>query len=302
MTRHWFILGPTASGKSAVARELARQTGGVVANLDAFQVYGGLDIGTAKPTLGERADVPHTLFDLAGPCDDYSVAEHLRHAAEFLSREKRPVIWVGGTGLYYRALTRGLAEAPATEPGVRAELDSLDLETLREEILRVDPVWAAGADLSNPRRIVRALAVFRQTGRPLSAWQADPVRALVPEGRACLLLRSAESLHERIAARVRAMWEAGWPDEVRRLLEIPGWEGSSSSHALGYAEVAAWCRNGGDSKDVRDQIVTRTRQYARRQLTWLRRENNLECIELDERSDPPSIARTLVRDLPPACP
>lgn len=298
-----FILGPTATGKSAVALALARELGGVVCNLDAFQVYRGLDIGTGKPPVEERDGLPHELFDLAGPCDPFSVADYLRHASGVLDRYRgrnRPLIWVGGTGLYYRALRRGLTEAPATDPGVLQELESRPLAELQEEIRRVDPAWAGGADLANARRVLRALAVFRQTGRPISEWHRDPVSPLVPDGTAYLLQAAPGLLRERIAGRVAAMWEAGWPGEVRQLQQLPGWEGSSSSRALGYPEVAAWCGSGeGEgSAGVRERIVTRTWQYARRQLTWFRGEPNLKAIEIDERTDSCLIARSLRRTLP----
>lgn len=300
-----FILGPTATGKSSVALALARELGGVVCNLDAFQVYRGLDIGTGKPTLAEQGGLPHELFDLAGPCDPFSVADYLRHASGVLDKYRntaKPLVWVGGTGLYYRALRCGLSEAPASDPEVLQALEARPLAELQEEIRRVDPEWAGGADLANPRRVLRALAVFRQTGRPISAWHRDPVRPLVPEGTAWLLQAVPGWLRGRIAARVSTMWEAGWSGEVRRLLQLPGWEASPSQRALGYAEVAAWCGGGGVGEEgaalVRERIVTRTWQYARRQLTWFRREPNLNCIEIDERSDSYLIARSLRRTLP----
>lgn len=283
-----FLLGPTASGKSALALALAREWGGVVCNLDAFQVYRGLDIGTGKPSAEERSGLPHELFDLAGPCDPFSVADFLTHAGEVLERHGpsgRPLIWAGGTGLYYRALRSGLTGAPATDPAILRELELSPPAELQEEIRRVDPEWAATADLANPRRILRALAVFRQTGRPLSAWHRDPVTALVPEARAVLLQQPADALRDRIRLRVETMWDQGWPEEVRGLMELPDWPGCSASRAIGYSEVAEWCLRGGDAGAVRQQIALRTWQYARRQLTWFRRETKLEVIEIDDRSD-----------------
>lgn len=300
-----FILGPTATGKSSAASALAREVGGVVCNLDAFQVYRGLDIGTGKPVEEERGGSPHELFDLAGPCDPFSVADYLRHASGVLDKYRdtgRTLVWVGGTGLYYRALRLGLSEAPASDPEVLRELEAMPLAELQEEIRRADPEWAGGADLANPRRVLRALAVFRQTGRPISAWHRDPVRPLVPDAAAFLLQAEPGLLRQRISARVDAMWEAGWPGEVRRLMQLPGWEESTSARALGYPEVAAWCGTGGGAEDdaarVRGRIATRTWQYARRQLTWFRREPKLLPIEIDERSDSSLIARTLRRTLP----
>jgi tRNA dimethylallyltransferase len=292
----FFILGPTAAGKSSVALALARELGGVVCNLDAFQIYRGVDRGTGKPSTDERTQLPHELFDLAGTCGDFSVADYLREAALVVEKYRasgRPLIWVGGTGLYYRALRCGLSAAPATDPLVLAEWETRTLSELQSEIRRVDPAWAATADLSNPRRILRALAVYHQSGRPLSEWHRDPVEALVPEAAAYVLQVSPDRLRKKMAARVESMWQAGWPEEVRELVKITGWEGCSASRALGYAEVADWLLRGGDAAETRDRIVTLTWQYARRQLTWFRREPKLHVIEIDERSDPSLVARTL---------
>ncbi len=292
----FFILGPTAAGKSSVALALARELGGVVCNIDAFQIYRGVDRGTGKPSIDERTELPHELFDLAGTCENFSVADYLQEAAGVVEKYResgRPLVWVGGTGLYYRALRCGLSAAPATDPLVLAEWESRTLSELQIEIHRVDPDWAAGADLSNPRRILRALAVYHQSGRPLSEWHRDPVEALVPEASAYLLHVAPDLLRKKIAARVEAMWQAGWPEEVRELLKISGWEGCSASRALGYGEVADWFLRGGDAAETRDRIVTLSWQYARRQLTWFRREPKLQLIEIDERSDPSLVARKL---------
>lgn len=299
MTRDCFILGPTASGKSALAFELARAGGGVVCNMDAFQVYRGLDIGTGKPSVMERDQVPHALFDLAGPCDPFSVADYLRAAeAVIAAAGGRPLIWVGGTGLYCRMLRSGLAPAPPSDPAVVRALEAMDADARVEEIRRVDPAWAEAADLANPRRVIRALAVFRQSGRPLSAWHREPVQALVPEGEMLVLQMPPERLRSRIVSRVAAMWAAGWPEEVRRLGELPGWEASPSFRALGYPEVLDWLRRGGDASAVREVIALRTWQYARRQLTWLRREPRMHAIEIDERFDPQRAAQALLRKIP----
>lgn len=294
MVRHVFILGATSAGKSALALALAERTAGCVANMDAFQVYRGLDVGTGKASAEERSRVEHALLDLAGPLDEFSVANYLQAAQAWLAaRQRGVVIWAGGTGLYYRSLRRGLAPAPASDPELVAELESWTPEARIAEVKRVDPEWASGADLANPRRVIRALAVFRQTGRPLSAWQKDAVQALVPEGTAWMLQMSPERLRRRIEQRVEAMWASGWPEEVRKLAELPGWEQVPAARALGYSEVLQWLRRGGDAASVRAAIVQRTWQYARRQLTWFRREPNIKIIEIDESFDPQVAAEAL---------
>lgn len=289
-----FLVGPTASGKSGLAVELAGVVGGVVANLDAFQVYRGMDIGTGKPTVEERGEAPHVLYDLADPLEAFSVADYLKAAAA-LAEEKRPVIWTGGTGLYYRLLRRGLTPAPASDPVVVAALEAMPDEARVEEIRRVDPEWAERADLANPRRVIRALAVFRQTGRPLSVWHREPLRPLVTEGRAFFLRLRPELLRRRITARVGEMWGRGWPEEVRRLAGLRGWESAPSFRALGYAEVLDWVRQGGSVEACQNRIALRTWQYARRQLTWFRREHNLEEIFVDESFAVAAAARAILR-------
>jgi tRNA dimethylallyltransferase len=303
MSIHHFILGPTASGKSALALELAELCGGVVCNMDAFQVYRGLDIGTGKPGADDRARVPHELFDIVDPLEAFSVADYL-HVAEkvILAHPDRPLIWVGGTGLYYRTLRSGLAPAPATDPSVLAGLEAMPAKARVAEIQRVDPVWAASADLANPRRVIRALAVFRQTGRPLSAWHQQPVRPLLEQGRAWLLELQPGSLRARIDQRVETMWEGGWPEEVARLALETTWAQAPSARALGYLDILQWQREGGDPAAVRQRVATRTWQYARRQLTWFRRERNLLPIKLNDPFDSPSVAREILRTSVPALP
>lgn len=291
---NWFVIGPTAAGKSGLALELARLSGGVVVNMDAFQVYRGMDIGTGKPTARERAEIPHLLYDLAEPAGVFSVAHYLEAAAGVVG-DARPKVWVGGTGLYFRMLRSGLAPAPPSDPAVVAELEAMPAAARVEEVRRVDPEWAARADLANPRRVIRALAVFRQSGRPLSEWHRQPVRPLVAQGRVLLLRVSAEVLRRRIAARIEAMWRAGWPEEVRTLAAVPGWESSPAFRAIGYAQVLDWVRSGGDEAACRQAIARATWQYARRQLTWFRREVINEVITADECFDMTGAARELLR-------
>lgn len=275
---HFFIVGPTASGKSGLALQLAEQTGSEICSMDAFQVYRNLDIGTGKVSREEQARVPHHLLDLVDPTTAFTVADYLEQARSVLEDcrlRRKNLVWVGGTGLYYRALRRGLSPVPASDPEVVRELESRGLDWMREEIRNVDPEWAAGADLDNPRRVVRALAVFRATGRTLSSWHREKVQGLVPEGRGIYICPQRETLREAISRRVSAMWQQGWCGEVQALMQEPSWGESQSAKAIGYGAVRQFLETEGIEADTLASICTETWQYARRQNTWFRSEPGL---------------------------
>lgn len=284
-----FLIGATASGKSAVGMQLARQLGGEIFCMDAFQVYKELEIGTGKPTVAERREVPHYLLDLAEPLEPFNVARYLECAEEALKGLNDPSriqIWVGGTGFYFRALRDGLAPAPETEPEVLKELEDWSLERLQRTVNELDPAWAAEADLNNHRRIQRALAVVLQTGRPLSDWHSEPRNPLLKSGIAFYLHYPLDDLRIKIRKRVNEMWEAGWPQEVEALMKDPEWLRSQSAGALGYREVASYLQQLNSSSgslvmtkdEVIEQICLQTAQYARRQNTWFRKEKTLNTI------------------------
>ena len=263
--------------------EVARQTGAEICSLDAFQVYRGLDIGTAKPSRMARKEIGHHLLDLVEPEEGFTAADYLRQAGEVLQnlqKRSQRAIWVGGTGLYHKVLTEGLARAPGTDLKVASELEAMPTGKMAEEIRRVDPEWSEKADLQNRRRIVRALAVWRQTGRKMSSWQQEetvagplagvPTFALVPD---------LDALAAVIRARVAGMIQDGWAEEVKRLRERPGWRGCPGGRAIGYREVELWVTGKMRKEEACDRIVAATRAYAKRQLTWLKRVPNLEVIE-----------------------
>jgi tRNA dimethylallyltransferase len=275
-----FIVGPTATGKSSLALDLARRCGGVICSVDAFQVYRQLSIGTGKATVAEQQMVPHHLIDLCGPLEKFSVADYLSAAARTLTAipENQPQIWVGGTGLYVRALREGLTKAPESNPELVKELSASPLAALQDEIRRLDPAWCETADLQNPRRIIRALAVARETGKPLSAWQQDRSEALLPTARGAVILPERELNRALIARRVLQMWEAGWSDEVKALLAIDGWRESQSAKALGYLLIADYLEGKLGKRDCIGKIITLTGQYAKRQETWFKSEEKFEII------------------------
>lgn len=286
----WQILlgGPTATGKSALALNLARETGAEIVSIDAFQVYRGLDIGTGKPTPEEIVQTPHHLIDIAGPMESFSVADYLKKAGEVMrDLEARNVssIWVGGTGLYFRALRQGITEAPGTPADLMESLGKIPLPELVEEVRRVDPEWARTADLANPRRVQRAVAVFRITGIPLSEWHARKTAPLLPQAQAYFIEMPLVPLRGWIEKRVLGMIQNGWADEVRKLAELPGWESSQSAQALGYREILACVRGEISREECVEKIVLQTGQYAKRQLTWFRRETNIYALTVNDVDD-----------------
>jgi tRNA dimethylallyltransferase len=267
------LVGPTASGKSALAQELAERCPGVeLVAVDAMQVYRGMDIGTAKPTAAERAGVRHHLLDLADPAHAFSVAEWRAAADDALAaiaaRGGRALL-VGGTGLYLRALVDDL-DLPGRFPEVRAELDAEpDTTALHARLAAADPVAAGRTEPGNRRRVVRALEVTLGSGRPFSSF-GPGLDAYPPVPVAQVGLRPPlDVLDRRIAERVEAMAAAGFVDEVRGLL---GRLGPTAGQALGYRELGAALEAGTSVDEALELTVQRTRAFARRQLRWFRRD------------------------------
>ena len=262
------IAGPTASGKSALAMELAARDGRVVVNADALQVYGCWRVLSARPSVVDEAALPHALYGHVGRDEAWSVGHWLRQVAGLLDG---PVVIVGGTGLYFTALTEGLAPVPEVPPAVRAEADALRVGDLSQMRAGLDPETAARIDLANPARVQRAWEVLRATGRGLAAWQAAaaaPVLAL--ERAEALVLRPEVAwLNARIDARFSAMLEAGALEEV--WAEVPTWDPDRpASRAIGAAELVAYVQGRCDLPAAEAAASLATRQYAKRQRTWFR--------------------------------
>ncbi len=265
------IAGPTASGKSALALELAARQGRAVVNADALQVFANWRVLTARPSPGEEAVAPHRLYGHVPGDEAYSVGRWLREVAGLLAAEPRPVI-VGGTGLYFTALTEGLAEIPEVPEEVRREagvrLESQGLEALVAEL---DAPTRARIDTANPARVLRAWEVLRATGRGLAAWQDEtPPPLLPPERAACLLLEAGRDwLAERIERRFDAMLAAGALEEARA--NLAGWDPAlPSAKAIGAAQLIAHLRGEMTMDEAREAAIIATRQYAKRQRSWFR--------------------------------
>jgi tRNA dimethylallyltransferase len=289
-----FLVGATGTGKSAAAMELARSFAGAggaaILAMDAMQVYRGADIGTSKPTAAERAEFPHGGLDLVDLDASFDVAQYLKHAEQFLRKQReagRRVIIVGGTGLYFRALTRGLCEAPQGSDELRAELNALSVEELRARLKASDPAMLEKLDASNPRRLVRAIEVIESTGRSLRDWQDATPEPLVREFTAYWIQREKAELEARIEARVEAMFAHGWMEEVRELIARHGRNAVQTFAGIGYREIAemiASCAPTAPGQQLvratQSNITVATRQYAKRQLTWFAREPILSAVML----------------------
>jgi tRNA dimethylallyltransferase len=276
-----FIAGPTAVGKSEIALSLAQKIGGEIISVDSMQVYRGLDIGTAKPDPATRKKIPHHLVDVCDLAEPFDAAKFVqlatRAVAEIQSRKKTP-IFCGGTGLYFKAYLDGLGNAPPANPQLRAELEAAPLAHLLDELRRRDPATYEKIDRKNPRRIVRALEVIRTTGRPFSVQRADwPSQPAHPLH---LFTRSADDLRRRIDVRVDEMFRQGLVEETRELLKRGLAENKTALQAIGYRQVVEHLRGEHTLAQTIELVKIRTRQFAKRQLTWFRRHANGRWIDL----------------------
>ena len=278
------VLGPTATGKSSLAIAMAERLGGEIINCDSTAVYRGFDIGTDKPLPADRRRVPHHLIDIVEPTAEYTAADYARQAAEAAAsvhaRGRLPIV-VGGTGFYFRALTRGLFPGPGKDAELRDRLervaDRRGVEFLWRMVRRVDPPSAERILPRDRKRLIRALEVFFQTGKPLTAHFADTVSPLPPgTSVTSLALRmEAAPLAERLASRVDAQLAAGLIDEVRGLLASGVPPTARPFGGLVYRQVMDYLDGVRDLAATRDLIVQENRRYARRQLIWFRKEPNL---------------------------
>ena len=274
-------MGPTASGKSALALALAARFDGEIVAVDSAQVYRGMDIGTAKPTAADRARAPHHLLDIIDPVQPYSAAAFAHDAlvcvADIRARGRMPIL-CGGTMLYFKALTEGLSTLPRADAGVRAELDRRAARegwpALHAELALVDPPTAARLAPTDAQRIQRALEVQRLSGQPISALQGRreaPTGTLGPTLPIALVPADRALLHEAIARRFQAMLDAGLVDEVRELRQRFALDPAlPSMRCVGYRQAWQFLDGALSMAQLRDAGIAATRQLAKRQLTWLR--------------------------------
>ena len=294
VTKAILLLGPTASGKTAVALALARRFPAEIVSVDSAQVYRGMDVGTAKPDAAARAAVPHHLIDIVDPTESYSAGrfreDAVRVVGEIHARGRVPIL-AGGTMLYFRALTEGLSDLPPADPAVRAAIDARAARAgwpaLHAELAHVDPETAARLEPTDPQRIQRALEVFELTGTPISRLQARRAAVPPPFGALRIALEPSEraALHRRIDERFRAMLSAGLLDEVASLRRAyPLHAALPSMRAVGYRQAWETLEGRAGADTLAERGIAATRQLAKRQLTWLRSMPGLDrfdCLRHD---------------------
>lgn len=282
-------MGPTASGKTALAIKWARRLQTEIISVDSALVYRGMDIGSAKPGIEERQGIPHHLIDIREPSQTYNAADFAKEALplmEQISRQNKIPLLVGGTGLYFRALLDGLSDMPAADEEIRTEIQSeaeqLGWPAMHEKLKAIDQAAGTRIKPNDVQRITRALEVFRQTGKPITEWQQNSVRKKFPYRvlRVCIAPKDRAVLHERISRRFDIMLEQGFLTEMRSLMarselniDVP------SMRAVGYRQ--AWRHLVGETtaEQFREEAVAATRQLAKRQLTWFRGELDLRWFD-----------------------
>ena len=299
--KRYFLLGPTASGKTRVALALAEPLQAEILSMDSMLVYRGMDLGTAKPTAEEQAAAPHHLIDLVDPHEEFSVARWLEAAdaveAELAARGKN-ALYVGGTNLYLKARSAGLLESPPIPEEVRETVREESvaeggLGALYRQLQEVDPNSARRIHPNDAQRVHRAVEIYRATGRPLTAWHREwsPDQ---PIGEAAVALAWPRAqLRERVARRFDQMLEEGFLDEVRAIDAAQGF-GPTAAKALGYRQILAYLAGACTLEEARDRAVTGTRTYIRRQMTWLRSFPDLRWVEMCDDAGHPRPTAELV--------
>jgi tRNA dimethylallyltransferase len=274
MRRVFFIVGPTAAGKSELAAEVAQRLGAEIVSADAFQIYRGLDLLTAKPDQATLAKAPHHLIG-AVPLSEEMNAEKYRAMAEEIMARGKPMIVVGGTGLYIKALTHGLAPLPGANSRLRERLEHTTSEELFRSLRTLDPGGAEKIDRQNRRRLVRAVEVCLLTGKPFSSQRIEWNQALPENG--VLVTRERMELYARINQRVEEMFAAGVVEEVSA---VKGDLGPTAEKTLGLREIQALLAGESSQAESIAKIQQATRRYAKRQLTWFQRQTNFTALNL----------------------
>lgn len=303
------ILGCTAAGKGTLARALARALPAEIVSLDSMKVYRGMDIGTAKPPLAERAAVPHHLIDVADPWEAFSVARFVEladRAVEQIHARGRPVVAVGGTLLYFKCWYEGLFAGPPADAAFRANVrqraEREGLDALHAELARVDPIAAARIHRNDLRRIERALEVHHLTGQPISAlqqqWDAAGPRRTDWRWTLVGLRRSREETNRRINARVKRMLAAGLLDEARRIWQEPRGLGPQAAQAVGYAELFAHFQGQCTLDEAIEKIKVNSRRLAKQQRTWLKTIRAVTWLEAEAVEETAALLPEAMRTLP----
>ena len=301
----WFLTGATASGKTRIGILLAQMLDAEIISLDSMAIYREMDIGTAKPSPEECAQVPHHLVNIVDPDEEFSLAQYLSEAqaaiCDIRARGKE-VLFVGGTSLYLKALLRGVDEGPPPDwefrREVEAEVERVGLEALRKRLEQVDPLSATKLHPNDKRRIIRALEVHKVTGQPISHRQThfDSGRP-AEDCKVFTLSWPRPTLHERIERRVEAMFESDFVEEVRGLVAKYPQLSRTASQAVGYSEVIRHLAGQASLELTQDKVKSRTRQFARRQETWFRHLSECRFVDLTQADDPSAVAEQILREV-----
>jgi len=284
-----FLMGPTASGKTALAVQLAQALNGEIISVDSALVFKGMDIGTAKPTLEERGGIPHHLIDILDPAESFSTGQFRKLALELMTditeRGNLPIL-VGGTMLYFNALNSGLAVLPEADAGIRARLDEelalLGKEALHQRLAQVDPQAAARIHPNDPQRVQRALEVYEISGQPLTSFFTEAQSQPIPYNKIKLIIAPEDRkiLHAVIAKRFQQMLQQGLIEEVEKLFARGDLtEQLPAIRAVGYRQVWSYLQGEYDLETMAEKAIAATRQLAKRQFTWLRKETDAQHFQ-----------------------
>ncbi len=298
----WFLTGATASGKTKVSLELAQILDAEIISLDSMAIYRGMDIGTAKPDLNQQSMIPHHLIDIVEPPESFSVSEYRVAALEKIREIQatgKQVLFVGGTALYLKALLRGLFEGPPADwefrKEIEQEIENSGAEFLHQRLAMIDPVSAHKLHENDHRRIIRALEVYKQTGKPISHWQMQFDEGRQSDQCRVFTMRHARPvLHQRIETRVESMFSEGLVDEVKSLLERWTDIGKTASQAVGYREVIEYSEGKMTMEETIERVRVRTRKFARHQETWFRGMSECRIIDIDSDFEPSELANQIV--------
>ncbi len=298
----WYLTGPTASGKTEIGLELAQRLGAEIISLDSMTLYRHMDIGTAKPNAEQQRRVPHHLIDILEPDQQFSLSNYVDAATakiDQIRQRGRQVLFVGGTPLYLKAMLRGIFRGPPADwefrQQIEEELQTVELPALHRRLQQIDPLSAAKLHPHDKRRIIRALEVYRSTGRPISHLQTqfDEGRP-ADQCRVFVVTWPRNVLHQRIQQRVEAMFAAGLVDEVRGILDRYQELSRTASQAVGYREVIQGLKQGHAREQTIETVKTRTRRFARHQETWFRSLSECRFLVRTTDDDQPAIIQQML--------
>jgi len=298
----WFLTGPTASGKTSISIELARLIDAEIVSLDSMALYRCMDIGTAKPTIEERSEVPHHMIDVIEPSEEFSVSQYVESAqlcVDKIRTHNHKILFVGGTPLYLKAMLRGLFKGPPADWAFRKRLEQEALEhgpeSIQKRLAEVDPDAAKRLHPNDTRRLIRALEVYEKTGHPISQLQQQFETAIPADAcRVFVLDWPRSELYARINRRVDLIFEAGLVDEVRKLLAESPSLGNTAQQAVGYRETIDYIEGKSTLVETIELVKRHTRQFAKRQCTWFRSLGECRFIPMATHVDPKQKAQQIV--------